>query len=193
MDPHAAFLKLESPDRDNWQKPDAVIAALNLKRDATVVDIGSGTGYFVVRLARHLDLGTVVGLDSQPEMVAYLTQRSIDLGLSNVEACLVNGSDELQLSQPVDLILCVDTYHHIPDRVEYFSRFAKHLKRDGRLAIIDRPTEAADGPPLEMRVSAGDATSELAEAGFILTDSLEMLLPTQYFLIFGLSSMDFPL
>ncbi len=42
----------DDPARDAWQKPAEVIAALKLTPDVTVADIGAGTGYFAVRLAR---------------------------------------------------------------------------------------------------------------------------------------------
>src|SRR5207237_10582368 len=47
----------DDPRRDAWQKPHEVIEALALKPDAAVADIGAGTGYFTVRLARMLPKG----------------------------------------------------------------------------------------------------------------------------------------
>lgn len=41
----------DDPRRDEWQKPHEVIRALALKEDAVIADIGSGTGYFAVRIA----------------------------------------------------------------------------------------------------------------------------------------------
>jgi predicted methyltransferase len=34
----------DNPERDKWQKPHEVIQSLNLKSDAIIADIGSGTG-----------------------------------------------------------------------------------------------------------------------------------------------------
>ncbi len=42
----------DDPERDAWQKPHQVIEALALKPGAVVADLGAGTGYFSVRLAR---------------------------------------------------------------------------------------------------------------------------------------------
>ena len=46
---------LEDPSREEWQKPDAVVAALDLKPDQTVADIGAGSGYFARRFAAQTD------------------------------------------------------------------------------------------------------------------------------------------
>lgn len=67
--------RFESPDRDAWQKPDAVIASLGLRESDRVADIGSATGYFPVRVAKAVPKGKVWGIDVEPKMVAYSTLR----------------------------------------------------------------------------------------------------------------------
>lgn len=189
-DPAAFASRLDSPERDAWQKPDEVIASFRLPRDATVAEIGAGTGYFAVRLARRLSEGTVIALDAEPKMVAYLRQRAADLGLANLDARLVRQADAIPLAEAVDLILCVDAYHHIPDRVETFARYARHLKRGGRLVVIDRAPNAPDGPPAHFRLSAATVEQELAQSGFALLGSMDFLLPYQFYLAFTPADSD---
>lgn len=187
-DPHSFAQRLDAPERDDWQKPEEVLASFQLPDDAVVADIGAGTGYFVVRLARHLVNGTVIGLDTEPQMVAYLRQRARDLELANVDARVVEPTGALPLQEPLDLLLCVDTYHHMPDRVSLFARYAKHLKPGGRLVVIDRPVEAPEGPPAEFRLSAETVREELALAGFTLAEERAFLLPNQFYLSFTLTA-----
>ncbi|HYI16096.1 MAG TPA: class I SAM-dependent methyltransferase [Thermomicrobiales bacterium] len=184
-DPNAIAQRLDAPERDLWQKPEDVIASFQLSDDATVAEIGAGTGYFVIRLARQLTNGTVIGLDAQPQMVAYLRQRADDLGMSNVDARLVRQAEALPLTEKLDLLLCVDTYHHIADRVSLFSRYAKHLKRGGTLVVIDRAIDAPEGPPAELRLSTESVQDELSQAGFTLVADMDFLLPYQYYLAFS--------
>ena len=62
---------LEDPGRDEWQKPEAVLAHLALKPGETVADIGAGSGYFTVRLARAVGPGgKVYAVDIDPQMLA---------------------------------------------------------------------------------------------------------------------------
>lgn len=175
--------RLDAPERDAWQRPEEVIASFQLSDDATIAEIGAGTGYFVVRLARHLTNGTVIGLDAQPQMVAYLRLRAAELGLTNVDARLIQA-EALPLTEQLDLLLCVDTYHHIVDRVSLFSRYAKHLKRGGKLVIIDRAIDAPDGPRAELRLSTQTVQEELAQAGYTPVADMNFLLPYQYYLAF---------
>lgn len=183
-DPAALAHRFDAPERDGWQKPEEVIASFRLPDDATVAEIGAGTGYFVVRLARLLPRGTVIGLDAEPRMVAYLRRRAAEQGLANVQARLVQPGEAIPLTEQLDLLLCVDTYHHIADRVAWFSGFAKHLKGDGTLVIIDRAVDAPEGPPAEYRLSPETVNDELARAGFTPVAHVDFLLPYQYYLAF---------
>lgn len=182
-DPSTVAQRLDASERDALQKPDEVIASFQLSRDATIAEIGAGTGYFVVRLAKYLTNGTVIGLDSQPRMVAYLQRRAEELGLTNVDARQIQG-DALPLTEQLDVLFCVDAYHHIADRVALFSRYAKHLKRGGKLVIIDRPADAPAGPPAESCVSPRTVQKELAQAGYTMVAGMNFLLPHQYYLAF---------
>ena len=66
----------DDPARDTWQKPHEVIHALGLEPDAVVADLGSGTGYFSMRLANMMTRGCVYGVDVEPDMVKYLAERA---------------------------------------------------------------------------------------------------------------------
>ena len=142
----------DDPERDAWQKPDEVVRTLRPPPDATVADIGAGTGYFAVRLARAVPKGRVFAVDSEPDMVRYLRERAQREGLANVIP--VQGTaDDPRLPVPVDLVLVVNTYHHIPWRVEYFRWLRYSLRPGARLAIIDYRPDAPTGPPPAMRLA----------------------------------------
>src|SRR5512135_3343759 len=119
--------QFDDPARDTWQKPDAVIRALAPAPDAVIADIGAGTGYFSVRLARAVPHGKVIGVDIEPDMVRYLAQRAHREGLANLSAQL-GAADDPRLPVKVDLVLLVDTYHHIASREDYFRRLRSSLE-----------------------------------------------------------------
>jgi SAM-dependent methyltransferase len=172
----------DDPERDAWQKPAEVIRALALAPAAAVADIGSGTGYFAVRLARTLPQGRVYGVDTEPDMVRYLTHRAKREGISNITAAQA-GENDPRIPAPVDLVLMVNTYHHIPERERYFGDLAKSLKPGGRLAVIDFTLDSPHGPPRRARVPPEEVKREVAAAGYQLTEE-HGFLPHQYFLVF---------
>jgi len=172
----------DDPSRDEWQMPSRVIDALQITEGQVVADIGAGTGYFTVRLARAAAKPKVYAVDIEPSMIEHLRHRITVEGLTNAIAVQA-AADAANLPEPVDLALIVDTYHHIPNRVAYFTALKTSLKRGGRLAIVDFRKGAPTGPPEEFRFTPDQISAELAKAGFSLQTTHEFL-PRQIFLIF---------
>src|SRR5215470_15692924 len=116
----AAYIAmLEDPGRDAYQKPEQVMAALALRPGEVIADIGSGSGYFTMRLSASVGPGgRVYGVDVDPDMVRHLNRRVRDAGLRNVHVLLSLPDDPL-LPEPVDRFLVVDTWHHIDDQPKY--------------------------------------------------------------------------
>ena len=173
----------DDPARDAWQKPDDVIRALALAPGALVADIGSGTGYFAVRLAHAVPQGHVYGADVEPDMVRYLAERGRREGLANLTA-VEAASHEPRLPRAVDLALMVNTYHHVAERPAYFGRLRQSLRPGGRVAIIDFLPDAPAGPPRQARIPAAFVKEEMGRAGYGLVTE-HTFLPHQYFLVFA--------
>ena len=172
----------DDPKRDAWQKPHEVIQALDLKPDAVVADIGAGTGYFAVRFADRVPGGRVYGVDTESDMVKYLTERAKREKRVNVIA-IAGAPDDPRLPEKADVILMVDVFHHIDDRSSYFRRLRASLKPGGRIAIIDFRLDSPDGPPKAARIAPERVIAELKGAGYTLARE-HGFLPNQYFLIF---------
>jgi SAM-dependent methyltransferase len=172
----------DDPERDKWQKPHEVISALKLAPNATVADIGAGTGYFAVRFAHMLPHGRVYGVDLEPEMVRYLNERARKENLPNLSA-VTAAPDDARIPAPVDLVVLVDVYHHVDRRSGYFKKLRGALKSGGRIAIIDFKLDSPVGPPKNARIAPDRVKTEMQNAGYTL-DSEHAFLPNQYFLIF---------
>lgn len=174
--------EFDDPKRDAWQKPEAILDALQLTQTARVADIGAGTGYFSVRIAKRVPDGKVFAADVEPDMLHYLGERAHREQLHVLQPVQANA-DTPNLPEPVDVALIVDTYHHIDDRVAYFSRLKSSLRPGGRLAIVDFKTDAPEGPPPERRIAPEKVIAELEQAGYALVGRHDFL-PRQYFLVF---------
>jgi len=175
----------DDPERDAWQKPNDVVAALELKPGMTAADLGAGTGYFTAPLSRAVGpKGAVLSIDPEPEMVEYLGKRAHREGLTNVVPVLALYEDPFLPPGRVDRVLIVDTYHHIDDRQTYFRRLGANLAPGGRVAIVDfhkRPLPV--GPPPEAKLDREVVVAEMEKAGFRLAAE-PTFLPYQYFLVF---------
>lgn len=176
--------RFDAPERDAWQKPDALIDRLGLTPGMRVADVGAGTGYFAVRFARALPEGRVIGADVEPAMVDFMAVRAAEAGLTNMIAVEVPPAAPL-LPEPVDLMFVCNTWHHVHDRAAWLAAAATKIKPGGRLAIVDyKPGVDSPGPPQAMRLAADQVVAEMKTAGFTLAERDDVLLPRQYLLIF---------
>lgn len=185
-DPAKWAAEFDSPERAGWQKPDEVVASLAVAEDAIVADLGAGTGYFAIRLAKAASKGKVYAVDIEPTMVAWLAERATEEQLANLVA-VQGGADDPALPEPVDLVFMCNVFHHIADPQAYFTRVAAQLRPGARVVIVDfKPDNPDDapGPPAAMRTSIQQVSAAMVEAGFRLTSTNTELLAWQYVLVF---------
>jgi len=174
--------EFDDPARDVWQKPIEVLDALRLEPTARVADLGAGTGYFSAQIAKRIPEGRLFAVDIEPDMLRYLQERAHREHL-HVLVPILASAETPNLPEPVDLVLVVDTYHHIDNRVGYFAKLRGSLRSNGQLAIVDFKVDAPEGPPVEHRISPEQLTAELNAAGYSLVKTHQFL-PRQYFLVF---------
>jgi SAM-dependent methyltransferase len=181
VEKYIAFL--ERPERDLWQKPNAVVAALGLTGSETVVDLGAGSGYFTFPLARALGAGRVVAIDIEPEMIRHIHHRAMSEGAKNIEAVL-GKADDPSLPAGVDLVFMCDVLHHVPARAVWLKRLASEMKSGARLAVIEfKEGKLPEGPPEAAKIPRAELVTLLTGAGFVLDADKAGLLPYQMFLV----------
>ena len=183
---HDAFADAEAwarvfddPTRDDWQRPDEVLRALELEPSMTVADIGAGTGYFSVRLARAVPRGEVIATDLQPDMVRFLRERGRREKLLNLRALQASPAVSGLAAQSVDRILVVHVWHHLANRREYARDLATALRPGGRVVVVDFSASARRGPPASLRVAPEAVVAEFEGAGLLASIS-PIAPPDQY-------------
>jgi SAM-dependent methyltransferase len=187
-DPEAWSQRWDTEERDAWQQPEKVVAFLGLDGGETVADIGAGTGYFTVRLAKAVgERGRVLAVDVAPEMLEFVAERARREGLPQVETVLAAPDDPKLPDGQVDLILTVNTWHHIDDRIAYLGTLRADLAPKGRLVIVDfREGELPVGPPAGHKIPRDELVAELKRGGFEPAGELDDL-EYQYVLAFRVS------
>jgi predicted methyltransferase len=129
---------LERPERMEEERPDLVLAALELKPGMTVADIGAGSGYYSWRMAERVGApGTIYAVDIQPEMVRLLEVQMSQRRASNVKAVLGTTTDPRLAHATLDLALLVDVYHEFEYPYEMLAAIARALKPGGRLVFVE--------------------------------------------------------
>jgi len=178
-DAEALTSALDDPARDAWQRPEDVLRAMELAPTMGVADVGAGTGYFAVRLARAVPAGEVTATDIEPNMVRFVNERARREGLPNLRAILATQSGSGLARESLDRILVVHVWHHLADRGALARDLSAALRPGGRLFVVDFAVTARRGPPANLRLSPESVIAELEAAGLTAMVSA-VALPDQY-------------
>ncbi len=175
--------KWNAPERDNWQRPEEIVAALALESGATVAEIGAGTGYMVAPLSQAVGKdGTVIAIDASAEMVEYLEKRRPDLGPARIVPRKVSPDDPALQTASVDSVLMLDTWHHVKGREAYSRKVYEALKQGGRFVVVDYEVDAETGPPQAMRLEPEQVTKQFEAAGF-RAEIMQESMPRHYMIV----------
>lgn len=170
--------------RDSWQKPDEVLALLAVAEGDRVADLGAGGGYFTFRLARAVGPdGRVYAVDVDEDMLALLRKRAAEEGADNVEVVRAAPDDPHLPDGEIDLLLTVNTYHHIADRSAYFARVLDDLAPNGRVAVIELSDASWFPRTFGHHTPAETIVEEMRAAGYALEERHDVL-ERQSFLVF---------
>jgi predicted methyltransferase len=174
----------DDPARHEWQRPGEVMRLLAIEHGDVVADLGAGTGYFTQPLSWAVgETGKVYAVDIEPKLLEHVKSRE-DIVQDVVETVLATKDDPKLPPNRLDLVLVVDTWHHIERRAAYLEKLRATLRPSGRLVIVDYlEGDLPVGPPPEHRLGRDQVVSELEAAGWKL-DAESFVLPYQYFLIF---------
>ena len=129
---------LERPERKEEEKPERVLAELELKPGMIVADVGAGSGYYSSRMAERVGSnGTVYALDIQPEMIDILRLQMSQRRVTNVKPILCTETNPRLPAGTLDLALMVDVYHEFEYPYEMLAAVVKALKPGGRVVFVE--------------------------------------------------------
>jgi len=164
--------KLTDPTRLAWLPPAEILARLDLVPGMTAADIGAGTGYFAIPIARAVaPTGQVFAVDLQPEMLDLLRAALAEPGAPANIALFQGDAAATNLdASSCDLVVLANLWHELDDRPAALREAARILRPGGRLAILDWRHDVVrpPGPPLDHRIPMRDAVHLLEHAGWAL-------------------------
>jgi len=169
--PPAASTQFDRTSRDNWQRVDDVVAALDIQEGEVVADVGAGSGFFTFRLSPHVGPdGRVLAVDIDAGVLRELREESQQQGIDNIETIVSEPDDPMLQEQSVDGILVVNAYHEMEEHEAMLAWFRQALRPGGRLVILDMPPRDST-LPRERQVSGHDiaiglVVQDLVAAGF---------------------------
>lgn len=157
-------------NRDEWQRPAAVMDALGISAGTRVADIGAGAGYFTFHLAGRVGpRGRVYAVDIDPAAIEAVQRRASAEKRTQVVTTLGSESDPRLPAGSVDVVLLANTYHELGETEGLMRALVRILKPGGLLAIIDAgalPGEPPASYRLHHRIPSQVVQDEVVRSGF---------------------------
>lgn len=184
---------LERSERESEEAPAEAIKLLNLRSGMAVADIGAGTGYFSIRMAKRIAPdGKVYAVDLQPEMLDRLRQRAAKQKVTNIETVLGGEADPKLPANSMDMMIMVDVYHEFSQPQRMLRALRTALKADGRLVLLEYRKEDPNIPinPYH-KMSIPEVRAELEAEGFKMERVIDSL-PRQHLFFFVKTNSPLP-
>jgi ubiquinone/menaquinone biosynthesis C-methylase UbiE len=175
---------LNRPEREKEENPEGALDALGIRPGMVVADVGAGTGYMSLRLAKRVGpAGKVYANDLQPEMLRRLRENAAKAGIANIETVQGEEADPKLPLGRMDLVLLVDVYHEFSKPREMIDKIRDAMKPDGRLVLLEYRKEDPNVPIREEhKMTVAEVKAELEPQGLVLSKVIETL-PRQHILI----------
>jgi len=110
-----------------------LVGRLALRGDERILDIGSGDGKITAELAARVSQGSVLGIDTSPEMIAFAQNLFPQLAYPNLSFCY-GDAENLTFHQEFDVIVAFASLHWTTDLATVLQGIKSSLAPGGRFA-----------------------------------------------------------
>ncbi len=186
---HDYAARLESPDRDGWQRPAELVRSVGVTTGMRVADVGTGSGYLLTHLATAVGpTGRVVGEDIREDLIAFARRRVTEQHLTQVELRIGTATDPRLEAGAFDRIFVIDTFHHFVNVAAILEQLRAALAVGGQLVIVDfKEGNLPVGPAPGHKIPRAQIVRACTGAGFTLV-SEPSILEYQHVLVFSTQS-----
>ncbi len=167
--------RFEREGREVYAKRSAIARIVAARADATLADIGAGTGLFTLLLAARLSEGKVIAVDIVPAFLEHIRALTDEAELSNVDTVLCK-EDSVELPpDSIDLAFICDTYHHFEYPRDTMRSLHDALRAGGELVVVDFQRilgQSSDWILGHVRAGREVVVEEISSYGFELVEDL---------------------
>jgi precorrin-6B methylase 2 len=180
---------LDRPEREKEEHVSKLLPPLKIKPGDHVADIGAGSGYYSLKIAKLVgDQGKVYATDIQPEMLAIIKAKMKKQNVANIAPILCTETDPKLPEGKVDMIFMVDVYHELSHPYEVMEKMVAALKPGGRVVFVEFRLED-DNVPIKLvhKMTEKQVLREMAEFPLRHVET-QGHLPWQHVIIFEKTS-----
>ena len=152
--------------------PEEIIKNFEVRPGMTVADFGSGSGHYVLAVAKKMnDSGVVYAIDIQKNLLETIKSEAVKQHLSNVDIVWadIEGKEGTKLANGIlDLAIASNILFQIGDKEALAKEIKRTLKSGGRAAVIDWSSSfGGAGPAPKAVVTQKEAERIFIQEGFL--------------------------
>ena len=158
-------------DQGNAFLNDFVNELMSVQNDDRIIEIGSGTGKLIYRMAQQIDKGLIEGVDFSKVMVSIARKRNKKNITNGKVKILESNFDEMPFEKESFTKACsINTLYFWPEPLHTAKKIADILKPDGKLILAFEDIEQLKQRKLNQEIfhlySKGEVQDLLSNAGF---------------------------
>ena len=176
---------LDRGERESEEDPERALDLIGVTPGMVVADIGAGSGYMTVRIARRVGTaGRIYAEDIQPALLSRLQAKASEGKLTNIQVVIGTEGDARLPPETMDLELLVDVYHEFWQPQAMLGSLRRALKPGGRLVLMEYRKEDPSIPiATTHKMSVAEARAEVTPEGFRFDRVIDGL-PRQHIIVF---------
>ncbi len=183
--------RFERPDREIFAKRDEIVRRIKLRPGLSVADIGAGTGFIALQMAREVGAdGTVYAVELMPTFIEHIDKTAREQGVTNLRTVQCTERDLALAPNSIDLAFGCDVYHHFEYPQSSLASLRRALKPGGYFVLVDFhriPGRSSDWVMGHVRAGQEVFEREIEAAGFEKIGE-ERFMQTCYFVRFKKTS-----
>jgi len=136
---------------EGFLNPSEILKKLNLTKDMTAADFGSGSGGWSIPLAKILQDGLVYAIDILEEPLASLKSKMNLEKIKNIKLIKSDIENKRGSTLPdnsVDIVLITNLLFQAEKKDEILKEARRILKNNGQLLLIDWKKDNSLGPTI---------------------------------------------
>ena len=149
--PHELAFLLDLPLRRLILSPEKLADRLHLKNDSHVLEIGPGSGYFSIEVARRIPNGILELIDIQEEMLEKIRVKGVKYKLKNLRFKAGDAASLPYEDNVFDVIFMVTVLAEIDNKEACLKNIYRILKSGGILSITEQPGDPDSIPFLKLK------------------------------------------
>jgi ubiquinone/menaquinone biosynthesis C-methylase UbiE len=115
------------------------VVDMNVPEDGKILDLGTGTGFVAIEIARLLNnKAQVIGLDLSESMLALAAENAARKGVADITTWRIGDAGQIPYADgELDFVVSSGSLHHWENPLLVFNEIARVLKSDGQCLVRD--------------------------------------------------------